>query len=1044
MQHAQDENINDPLSEQPSTPSIPPVLPYPWIQDDQGGVPSYVNAETVQITLDRSETGSVARVTNPVDAAAPSPSSGPGSSSDHNRLRVSAPNAALPPAGSYVQVHNGWGFGGFALPGNPRVGGLHSAPAFASVASRVGAQPYMPAPTQHQPAPSRHFEQYRLFGQPMAPFAGSFSGGAVTAANRTEFLIAFGSSLPGIADSNKMVSRLKWSVHQVRMFMDSPNLSRFSVISEILSVKREDVRSCFPVELADIIRSHGDDMSPLIVAHSLQREQIVNWYASVVAVVGTQAIGPRILCPAKRTCQIVPFSSGKPICSVCAQIIYLGSSVARSYVSDFCVCEVCCRNPAVCEKLSNTPQDSPDLNFPGVSFRSNAASDLLEFLLQPRSFLPAADNFADNNWHIAMDIWMRVLRDVAPSPSRNDARPRHLSSLEDRVTAFKRRVPEPQFHFRVSGIDQANVCEAMQQIFERRANINLKLSDARQASIDDSKLTVLFRSAKAGQAAGMPANIHSDGITPVMYSILASEFSTPTKFAAEMWLPSCFIDGNPAPCGLFPRPFIPDTTPSELQLQKETVERYLLLGRCIGIALRDRRVFMLPMSLAMADALCGKKLSLWDTCLGEIQLQENDDLSINNSHLHALEHCLDDVCFSMVYRGRTLSNQRVDIPISEASFGSSEHCSMHNVQATIKADDHGDLYIHVPSEALQHVQDASIDGDLVYVMFAGVLPRGLSVYRAYSVEPVKDASHPRLKLSVDAAGSPVHLESQSCEVSMHVMRVYSSEDRAGHKYLRALEVCAPLCSQPLSYNLVLQRYCLRSGIQMQIDAARRGIEEFVPLSRLEVLLFSAGIVMFGSAPHADPLQDLCGDGLLEALGVTTNGERGISDEAWADFVNNVSSDTCHVMLALTTFRCLTLHTQGVHTGTDADSRDCVAADDMAIFRKALLMSSAPDAKETAKRWPSMKQDFCRWLFAYPRLPRVPRLKVVRSRVFFGHTCAPAELQLPPLQHAPPFVPPYRFISSESRSKHHDPVAALLESLEVYCKDAIHPGNPMSE
>ena len=38
---------------------------------------------------------------------------------------------------------------------------------------------------------------------------------------------------------------------------------------------------------------------------------------------------------------------------------------------------------------------------------------------------------------------------------------------------------------------------------------------------------------------------------------------------------------------------------------------------------------------------------------------------------------------------------------------------------------------------------------------------------------------------------------------------------------------------------------------------------------------------------ADHFQELCGDGLLEALGVTTNGERGISDEAWSHFVNNV-------------------------------------------------------------------------------------------------------------------------------------------------------------
>jgi hypothetical protein len=140
---------------------------------------------------------------------------------------------------------------------------------------------------------------------------------------------------------------------------------------------------------------------------------------------------------------------------------------------------------------------------------------------------------------------------------------------------------------------------------------------------------------------------------------------------------------------------------------------------------------------------------------------------------------------------------------------------------------------------------------------------------------------------------------------------------------------------------------------------------------------------------------------------------------------------------------LTLCFQGIHTAPDTD-RDSVSSADMEIFRKALLLPLANEPNETALRWPSMKLDFCRWVFGYPRLPRVARLKVVRSGRFFGHTCVPSELQLPPLQHQPPFTAPYRFISAESRTSQRDRVAALLESLEVYCKDAIHPGNPMSE
>ena len=84
--------------------------------------------------------------------------------------------------------------------------------------------------------------------------------------------------------------------------------------------------------------------------------------------------------------------------------------------------------------------------------------------------------------------------------------------------------------------------------------------------------------------------------------------------------------------------------------------------------------------------------------------------------------------------------------------------------------------------------------------------------------------------------------------------------------------------------------------------------------------------------------------------------------------------SCAAMRSPFSFHCLL---QGVHTGPDTD-RDSVSAADMEIFRKALLLPLANEPNETAGRWPSMKLDFCRWVFGYPRLPRVARLKVVRS------------------------------------------------------------------
>lgn len=615
------------------------------------------------------------------------------------------------------------------------------------------------------------------------------SSGLSTAANRTEFVIAFGSSLPDEVEKKDYVPRLRWSVQAVGTFMDTPSMSRTAVVSEIMGVKHEAALACRPIELTRVLRSLDADAPPFVLAHCLERHHILQWYSEVAAVVGTRQIVPKILCPASRPCHIVTFTGARTTCSICSHLIYLGSSVARSAVTDFIVCEACCGDRSVRERLISAKSADSASN---EARSSNPASDLLELLVCPRAFIPAADNFAEDSWHKAMDMWVRCLCDILPSGSFSSAyRPRHLVDLETRVSNFRKRVSEPQFYFRVSGLDQTNVCEAMKQIFESRTKINLKLYDAQQGSIEHSKLTVLFQhKERAGQAAGMPASIHSDGITPVMYSILALEFSNPRKYAASMWLPSCCIDGEVAPCGLFPRPFIPDPSPAEFQLQRETVDRFLLLGRCIGIALRDRRVFMLPLSLAFADALCGKQLTLWDACIGEINLQETDKdgYSANRSLLHAIEH-LHDVAFGMIFSGQTLSNQRVDVTISETSFIPSDDCPICNVPATVTVDELGGIVVDVTAEVIQYVRQLLGSNDPAYVTFSGSLPFGLSVCRAYKVRPVDDTSASRIKVcSHIEVSSPKHQKTQDFPVNMSVIRVRSNVNGAGDEYLRAVEV----------------------------------------------------------------------------------------------------------------------------------------------------------------------------------------------------------------------------------------------------------------
>ncbi len=65
-------------------------------------------------------------------------------------------------------------------------------------------------------------------------------------------------------------------------------------------------------------------------------------------------------------------------------------------------------------------------------------------------------------------------------------------------------------------------------------------------------------------------------------------------------------------CGLFPRPLMRGA-----ELEQNALHDFQLFGFCLGIALRDRRMFPVPLSVAFADALCGKRITLWDVMIGQ-------------------------------------------------------------------------------------------------------------------------------------------------------------------------------------------------------------------------------------------------------------------------------------------------------------------------------------------------------------------------------------------------------------------------------------------
>jgi hypothetical protein len=199
------------------------------------------------------------------------------------------------------------------------------------------------------------------------------------------------------------------------------------------------------------------------------------------------------------------------------------------------------------------------------------------------------------------------------------------------------------------------------------------------ASFADVKLMVQYHTHSSDPTikkveTASAADPDHDGVTPTFFAELAQAFIERER----MWLPCCltsslqensqfFSPGSPLPtdspvkssaagggvapenppgrrtraiksvreCGLFPRPLMrgygPDMKPDDV------LNDFRLFGFCLGIALRDGRLFPMCMSVAFADALCGKRISLWDVMIGQFKQHSNRYLDLGPEIMEYLD-----------------------------------------------------------------------------------------------------------------------------------------------------------------------------------------------------------------------------------------------------------------------------------------------------------------------------------------------------------------------------------------------------------------------
>ncbi len=387
---------------------------------------------------------------------------------------------------------------------------------------------------------------------------------------------------------------LPWTLEHVHEHLDG-QLPRLHVIEHLASAQHAH-HAPPPV----------DGLSPLQLCLALNREQILDWYRRTNLVTGSHA----------------------------ALISTASSAALRGALS-----------PTVASEIS------PE------SCNSSKCDRLISILLQPffsLSYLKGLfPRFNDDELCFFKD-WTNLRAKFGCNPASEQ----HIRT--DKLLLVK-------IHTSSTNKTQKSF-DTIKNIFSKRHDLSALLSRQPQSERDgnggrpslltnrygqgatfaDVKLMVQFFILEDGrEVTAFAADPDHDGVTPTFFAALAQAFIE----REPMWLSCCFLSSNQesqeSPTettstpvsgetpggsahtrsralksvherGLFPRPLLPNVSRT-LAFEQNLLDDFRLFGFCVGIALRDHRKFPICISVAFADAICGKRLTLWDVMIGQFQ-----------------------------------------------------------------------------------------------------------------------------------------------------------------------------------------------------------------------------------------------------------------------------------------------------------------------------------------------------------------------------------------------------------------------------------------
>jgi hypothetical protein len=420
------------------------------------------------------------------------------------------------------------------------------------------------------------------------------------------YALVFGKSL----GAKKLPPPLPWTLEHVRLHLDA-QLPRLHVIEELVSADRS---THAPPPLSGL--------SPLELSLALNRQQILDWYDRMHHVTGSHGM-----------------------------LLSTAPTVALHQHVE---------SPTVASKCDR----------------------LIDILLQPcfsQSYFSSLFDTFNRDELCFLKDWKKIRTKFGTTPAEQHITTAKILLVKIHTDKFNQtqKAFDTMKKIYLKRLDlSALLCRPAERLRDENRGITMLASSqfGQGATIADVKLMMQFftkegvtKEGVVKEVTAFAADADHDGATPIFFTALAQAFIE----LENMWLPCCLIDHSlsnpnsesresparspiefPSPIsphhpavssavgggkpsgsapsrpsrasklvherGLFPRPLLPNSScgPAFHNL----LDDFRLFGFCVGLALRDHRKFPVCISVAFADAICGRRLTLWDVMIGRFEL----------------------------------------------------------------------------------------------------------------------------------------------------------------------------------------------------------------------------------------------------------------------------------------------------------------------------------------------------------------------------------------------------------------------------------------